>query len=102
MPAGGGRTSFVAASDVAAVAATALLDPAAHRNRAWTPTGPAALTYAEVAAILTRVLGRPIRYTRPGAVRYVWHAQRELAMPPAMALVTTAIYTVARLGRPTG
>lgn len=102
VPAGSGRTSFVAASDVAAVAATALLDPAAHRDLAWTPTGPAALTYAEVADILTRVLGRPIRYTRPGTIRYVRHALRELGMPPAMALVTTAIYTVARLGKAAG
>jgi uncharacterized protein YbjT (DUF2867 family) len=102
VPAGGGRTAFVAASDIAEVAAAALLDPAGHRNRAWTPTGPAALTYDEVAAILTDVLGRPIRYTRPGVLRYLPHAIRELGMPPAMALVTTAIYTVARLGRADG
>ncbi|HEX6887157.1 MAG TPA: NmrA family NAD(P)-binding protein, partial [Candidatus Nanopelagicales bacterium] len=102
VPAGSGRTAFVAASDIAEVAAAALLDPAAHRNRAWTPTGPEALTYDEVAAILTDTLGRPIRYAHPGVLRYLPHAIRELGMPPAMALVTTAIYTVARLGKAAG
>ena len=102
VPAGGGATAFVAADDVAAVAAAALLDPAAHAGKAWTPTGPEALTYGEVAEILTDVLGRPIRYTRPGALRYLRHASRTLGMPRGMALVTTAIYTVARLGRAGG
>lgn len=102
VPAGGGRTAFVAAADVAAVASAALLDPVAHRDRAWTPTGPEALTYEEVAGILSGVLGRNIRYTRPGVLRYERHAVRDLGMPPAMALVTTAIYTVARLGRADG
>jgi uncharacterized protein YbjT (DUF2867 family) len=102
VPAGTGATAFVAAADVAAVAVAALLDPQAHRNRAWTPTGSQALTYDEVAAILTDVLGRPIRYARPGAIPYLRHATGALGMPPAMALVTTAIYTVARLGRAGG
>ena len=102
VPAGGGATAFVAADDVAAVAAAALLDPSTHEGKAWTPTGSEALTYDEVAGILTDVLGRPIRYTRPGALRYLRHASRTLGMPRGMALVTTAIYTVARLGRAGG
>jgi uncharacterized protein YbjT (DUF2867 family) len=102
VPAGSGPTAFVAAADVAAVATAALLDPAAHRNRAWTPTGPEALTYAEVAAILTEVLGRPVRYTKPGVLRYARHARSTLGMPLGMVLVTTAIYSVARLGKAGG
>ena len=53
VPAGAGATAFVDAEDVGAVAAAALLAPAAHRNTAWTVTGPRALTYDEVAQILT-------------------------------------------------
>jgi uncharacterized protein YbjT (DUF2867 family) len=102
VPAGRGATSFVAASDVADVAVAALLDPQAHRNRAWTPTGPQALTYVQVAAMLTVELGRPIRYRWPGALRYARHAHRTLGMPAPMVAVTTAIYTVARLGRAGG
>ena len=102
VPAGKGKTAFVAAYDVASVAAIALQDPARHVNKAWTPTGPQALTYYEVASILTDVLGRPIRYDKPGVIRYLLHATQQLDLPPAMALVTTAIYTVARLGKADG
>ncbi len=102
VPAGKGATSFVAASDIADVAVVALLDPATHAMRAWTPTGPEALTYEQVAAELSRVLRRPIRYRRPGVLRYAWHAKRTLGMPLAMIGVTTAIYTVSRLGKADG
>jgi uncharacterized protein YbjT (DUF2867 family) len=102
VPAGKGATAFVASEDVARVATAALLDPASHVNRAWTPTGPQALTYDQVAATLTDVLGRPIRYGRPGIARYLIHATRTLDLPVAMALVTTAIYTIARLGKASG
>lgn len=102
VPAGRGRTAFVDAKDVAAVAAVALREPENHRNVSWTPTGPEALTYEEVAVILSDVLGRPIRYTKPGLTRYVAHARRDLGMAWAFAFVTGAIYTAARLGQADG
>jgi uncharacterized protein YbjT (DUF2867 family) len=102
LPAGRGVTAFVDAHDVAAVAAAALLDPAAHRHRAWTPTGRQSLTYAEVATTLSEVLGRRVTYRRPGVLAYSRHARRVLQMPVGMVLVTTAIYTAARLGRAGG
>lgn len=102
VPAGRGRTAFVDALDVADVAVRALVDPVAHAGRAWTPTGPEALTYAEVADRLSTVLGRPVHYVRPGLLRYAWHARRTLGMPWTMVAVTAAIYTVARLGRAAG
>jgi uncharacterized protein YbjT (DUF2867 family) len=102
LPAGDGSTAFVDAHDVAAVAAAALIDPAAHRNRAWTPTGPQALTYTEVASALSAALGRPITYPQPGLLAYARHARTVLKMPAGMVLVTTAIYTAARLGQADG
>ncbi|WP_043109110.1 NmrA family NAD(P)-binding protein [Paraoerskovia marina] len=102
VPAGKGATAFVDAEDVGAVAAAALIDPAAHRDKAWTVTGPRALTYTEIAEILTQELGRPITYDRPGIWRYVRHARKVLGMPRGMVAVTTAIYTTARLGMAAG
>jgi uncharacterized protein YbjT (DUF2867 family) len=102
VPAGNGRTAFVDTLDVADVAVEALKDPPAHSGKAWTPTGPEALTYAEVTALLSIALGRPVVYPRPGAIRYALHARRELGMPWGMVGVTTAIYTVARLGLAAG
>ncbi|MFK5633724.1 NmrA family NAD(P)-binding protein [Ornithinimicrobium sp. LYQ103] len=102
VPAGRGATAFVDAADVAAVAAACLLDPDAHAQRAWTPTGPAALTYDEVAAVLSEELDRPVHYARPGLLRYALHARRALRMPLGMVAVTSAIYTSARLGLAAG
>ncbi len=98
VPAGSGRTAFVAGSDVGAVAAAALLDPDAHRGRAYTPTGPAALTYHAVAATLSDVLERPISYPRPGLVQHARHARTDLGMPWPLVALTGVIYTTARLG----
>lgn len=97
MPAGNGRTAFVDADDVAAVAAQAMLHPDRHRNRVWTLTGSEALSYGEVAGIMTAVLGRPIRYTQPGLLRYAINAHRH-QMPAGMVAVTSVVYSTARLG----
>jgi len=92
VPAGTGATAFVDAADVGAVAAAALLDPSTHRNRAWTITGPEALTYVQVADILTAELGRRIRYAQPGLLRYAHHARDSLRLPWGMVVVTAASY----------
>jgi len=102
VPAGRGATSFVAASDVAAVASAALLDPPAHAGRAWTPTGAEALTYEQIAGTLTAVLHRRISYAKPGVIRYAAHARKHLDMPWAMVMVTIAIYSIARAGKAGG
>jgi uncharacterized protein YbjT (DUF2867 family) len=55
------KVSTVDARDIGAVAARVLTE-AGHEGKSYDLTGPAALGYADVAAILTRVLGRPITY----------------------------------------
>lgn len=102
VPAGHGATAFVDADDVGAVAAAALLDPGAHTGRAWTVTGGRALTYTQVADILTLELGRTVRYASPGVPAYIRHARGALSMPWGMVAVTSAIYTTARLGMAAG
>ncbi|MDM7988985.1 SDR family oxidoreductase [Arthrobacter sp. zg-Y877] len=61
-PAGEGRFAPVARIDIARTAARILLDPEPHRDRTYTLTGPAELTMGDVAGILARVTGRPVRY----------------------------------------
>ena len=97
-----GESGVVLLGGVGAVAAAALLDPSLHRNKTWTITGPRALTYVQVADILTAELGRRIRYTQPGLLRYAYHARDSLRLPWGMVAVTAAIYTTARLGRAGG
>lgn len=98
VPAGGGRTAFVDAHDVAAVAAAALLDPLRHTSRIWTPTSGESLTYEQVAAVLSGVLGRTITYRRPSIPDYVRHARTVLDLDPAMTAATTVIHATAHLG----
>ncbi|WP_437600727.1 NmrA family NAD(P)-binding protein [Sorangium sp. So ce590] len=60
---GDGRVGFVDAGDIAEVAARALLDEAPH-DAAHVITGPEALSYDDVAAIVSEVAGRTIRHVR--------------------------------------
>lgn len=61
-PAGNGRVSAVARTDVARAAVVVLKDSEAHVGRTYELTGPEALSLGEVAAIITRVTGRETRY----------------------------------------
>jgi uncharacterized protein YbjT (DUF2867 family) len=62
VPTGGGAEAFVDAADIAAVAVETLVDPDAHAGAAYAPTGPEALTVAEVAGIIAGIVGRPVRH----------------------------------------
>lgn len=61
-PAGDAAISFVDVRDIAACAATVLTDPADGNHRTYTLTGSTALTFREVADMLTDATGRSIRY----------------------------------------
>ncbi len=65
VPTAGGAEAFVDAADIAAVAVETLVDPDAHAGAAYAPTGPEALTVAEVADIIAGVVGRPVRHNDP-------------------------------------
>jgi uncharacterized protein YbjT (DUF2867 family) len=60
VPTGSGTEAFVDAADIAAVAAETLLNPESHAGAVYSPTGPQALTMAEVAAIITAVTGQSV------------------------------------------
>jgi uncharacterized protein YbjT (DUF2867 family) len=62
VPTGDGAEAFVDAQDIAAVAAETLANPEAHAGAQYAPTGPEALSLADVATILGEVLGRPVRH----------------------------------------
>jgi uncharacterized protein YbjT (DUF2867 family) len=60
--AGQGRTGLVDARDVAAVAAGIASSPAAHADKTYWLTGPALVSNYDVAAVLSKLLGRTITY----------------------------------------
>jgi uncharacterized protein YbjT (DUF2867 family) len=96
VPAGGGRTSFVDARDIGAVAATALTEPR-NESHADDLTGAVALDYEEVAEVLSQVLDRSIEYADPSIPAFVrrMHAQ---GRPLPFIAVMVGVYTTARLG----
>ncbi len=62
LPFGEGRHAPVAAADQARVIAAVLDDPHPHAGQTYKLFGPVELTHHEIAAEMTRVLNRPIRY----------------------------------------
>jgi uncharacterized protein YbjT (DUF2867 family) len=60
--AGKGRTGMVDARDVAAVAATIAATPAEYAGKTYWLSGPQTISNDEIAAVLSRLLGRPITY----------------------------------------
>lgn len=94
VPAGRGATSFVDARDVAAVGATALTEPL---TGAYDLTGPAALSYAEVARILSRELDHEVRYAEPSIPQFVYQRYRT-DRDIRKVVVMAGIYTTTRLG----
>jgi uncharacterized protein YbjT (DUF2867 family) len=68
--AGDGRVAMVDARDIAAVA-VATLTGGGHAGKTYTLTGPEALTFYQVASVLSRQTGRPLRHVRvpPDKVR---------------------------------
>jgi uncharacterized protein YbjT (DUF2867 family) len=69
MPSGGVRVSQIDARDIAAVAVEALTRTG-HEGKAYELSGAQSLSFHEVAGILTRVLGREIRYVEISAEDY--------------------------------
>lgn len=61
LPLGEGAVSWIAARDIGEVAARVLLSEG-HENKAYTLTGPEALTVAQVAKHLSEASGRTIEY----------------------------------------
>ncbi|MCY7315918.1 MAG: NmrA family NAD(P)-binding protein [Rubrivivax sp.] len=97
LPAGAGRAAFVDAQDLGEVAAKALNEGVLQRE-APQLTGPQALSFFDVAQMLTEELGRPIRYRPVGPLRYAHHVMKQ-GLPLAQAAVQTVLHMGLRLGQ---
>jgi len=62
LPAEDAKVSFVDVRDIAATAVKALTDDGRHIGKAYTITGPEALSYSRAAEILSNVTGKKISY----------------------------------------
>jgi uncharacterized protein YbjT (DUF2867 family) len=82
--AGDGRIGMVDTRDVADVAAEIATAPAAHRGKTYWLAGPESLSYADAAAVLTRVLGRTITF-HPFTYEQQKQAMVDAGLPEAVA-----------------
>lgn len=99
VPAGAGLVTFIDVRDLADVAAMALTD-AAHRGRAYTLTGPAPISFAAAADMLSEVIGRSIRYEPATMLGYARHLKRR-GLPTAHIVVQTVLHAGLRYGQAT-
>jgi uncharacterized protein YbjT (DUF2867 family) len=93
LPFGNGRTSPVAASDVADVVTAVLCAPQDHLGAAYELTGPATLDVDELVDQYAQALGRTITAVRPSNEEWL-HDLDEIGLPPH---VQQHIATMARL-----
>jgi uncharacterized protein YbjT (DUF2867 family) len=89
IPGGDMVEPFVDADDIADVVAEALTDPR-HRGVRYELTGPRALSFAEVAAELSRATGRTIGYTAVPPEEYE-SVLRAHDMPPELSEIFATI-----------
>ncbi|MGW5515010.1 NAD(P)H-binding protein [Nocardia africana] len=103
-PYGQGRIAVIDPSDIAAVAAAALVEPG-HDGRIHTLSGPQAVTPGEQTEMLSEVLGRPLRYvpTEPAQARaaLLGAGVDEVMADAIMALRATALDSFTSVIHPT-
>lgn len=98
VPAGRGRSAFLDVDDIGRAVASILENPFAHAMKEYDLTGPAALTFGDVAATLTKVLGHEIRYRDVSIPRFIVNQLRN-GRPLSMSLVMVALYSAQRFGK---
>jgi uncharacterized protein YbjT (DUF2867 family) len=94
LPAGDGGIPLIDVRDVAEVAARALVEDD-HVGKIYDLTGPEALSCEQQAAILSRVLGRSVRYV-PGREWQLVLIMKLLGVPPTPAEHVVKIFRMQR------
>jgi uncharacterized protein YbjT (DUF2867 family) len=96
-PAGDGRAAVVTQDDIADVATAVLLSPGSHVNRTYELTGPEPLTLYQAAEILTRGLGRKIRYV-PETLEEAYDTRQVYGAPDWQVEAWVSTYTAIAAG----
>ncbi|WEG18959.1 NmrA family NAD(P)-binding protein [Alkalihalophilus pseudofirmus] len=98
IPAGNSKASFIDGEDIGLAIATILTNPKKYKNTAHTITGREALSYYQVAEILSKVTGRSITYAKPGFLKYRKYYIQKRSLDKEYVDVTVALYFMTRMG----
>jgi uncharacterized protein YbjT (DUF2867 family) len=96
LPLGDAKQSLVDVRDIGAVAAE-VLTGAGHEGQVYELTGPESLSYHDVAATLTKVLGKPVRYV-PVSLDAAKESMLKAGMPEWNAASLKDLYRVFATG----
>lgn len=96
IPVGNAKTSFIDVRDIATVVALSLTQEG-HAGKNYDLTGNEALDYWQVSKILSKVLGREIKYKNPNLI-YFFILILQRGIPFMFALVQTGLYASTRFG----
>ncbi|GAB2953384.1 NmrA family NAD(P)-binding protein [Hymenobacter coalescens] len=96
LPAGQAKFTLVDVDDVGRVAAQVLADSPRHAHKSYDLTSHDQLTFGEMAAELSRTLGRPIRFESPNLLRF-YLTKRRQGLPSTLILVMILLHYLPRL-----
>jgi uncharacterized protein YbjT (DUF2867 family) len=96
-PAGDGRAAVVSHDDIARAAVAVLRDPAAHAGRTYDLTGPEALTFGEMAAVISEVTGRAVSF-HDETVEEAYASRAAYGAPDWQVDAWVSTYTAVRAG----
>ncbi|WP_418062642.1 SDR family oxidoreductase [Pimelobacter simplex] len=100
-PAGDGRLAAVTRDDIAASALAVLLAPGEHVGATYDLTGPEALTFTEIAAIIASHTGRPVTF-HDETVDEAYASRRRWEAPPWQYDAWVSTYTAVAAGELAG
>ncbi|TQM64217.1 SDR family oxidoreductase [Humibacillus xanthopallidus] len=96
-PAGDGRAAVVSHDDIARAAVAVLRDPAAHVGRTYDLTGPEALSFADMAAVIREVTGRDVSF-HDETVEEAYASRAAYGAPDWQVDAWVSTYTAVRAG----
>jgi uncharacterized protein YbjT (DUF2867 family) len=98
---GGKPQALIDTRDIAGVAATILINPAAHAGKAYHLTGGEEITGARAAAMISAVIGRTVTHTSIPTEQAV-ETMKQWGMPPFIIDVMDSLNRVISLGYASG
>jgi uncharacterized protein YbjT (DUF2867 family) len=99
LPAGQARFTLVDTRDIGAVTAEVILHTQEHAAKAYDLTNEELLNFGEMANILSRELGRNIRYRSPNLLKFFLRKKKE-GVPTPFILVMIMLHYLPRFSKP--
>lgn len=95
LPAGKAKFTLIDVRDIGAVAANVVINTTVHINKSYELTNKEKLTFAEMAAKLSNVLGVKIQFKSPSLIRFFLTKRKE-KMPVMLILVMIMLHYLPR------